>query len=141
MKLASLRTDTSNTEGRWVGDIPGLGDLRLKVRPSGNPDYRRAVDERVRAVPQAERLRGLSEPKRVEVEAHAILDAVLFGWENVTGDGTIGEADKPVPFAREVALRLLTDPVYLAFRDAVDWAANAVAVEARADLKADEGNS
>ena len=141
MKLAALKTDTTNTHGRWVGQIPGLGDLRLKVRPAGNADHRRRLDELLRAVPRVDRLRGLTPGKQREIEAEAILDAVLFGWEGVEGDGTIGAADQSLPFERETAKTLLTDPAYQMFRDAVDWAADAVAVEAAHDRKDDEGNS
>ncbi|CAO4179423.1 Tail assembly chaperone [Methylorubrum aminovorans] len=140
MKLSALKTDTTNTQGRWVGKIPGLGDLRLKVRPIGNPDHRRRLDELTRAVPRAERLRGLAPEKVSEIEAEAILDAVLFGWENMEGDGTVGAADHPLPFDRETAKTLLTDPAYQMFRDAVDWAADAVAVEAQQDQANDSGN-
>lgn len=141
MKLSALKTDTTNTEGRWVGQIPGLGDLRLKVRPAGNADHRRRLDELLRAVPRADRLRGLAPEKQREIEAEAILDAVLFGWEGVEGDGAIGAADQPLPFDRETAKVLLTDPAYQMFRDAVDWASDAVAVEAQQDRADDEGNS
>lgn len=140
MKLSALKVDTTNTQGRWIDKIPGVGDLRLKVRPAGNADHRRRLDELTRAVPRSERLRGLAPAMQAEVEAEAILDAVLFGWENMEGDGTVGASDQPLPFDRETAKILLTDPAYQMFRDAVDWAANAVAVDAGQDRQDDEGN-
>lgn len=140
MKLASLRIDTSNTAGKWVEKIPGCGDLRLKVRPAGNPDHRRRLDELAREVPRAERIRGLGAEKAREIDASAILDAVLFDWGNMEGDGVLGTEGQPLPFTRDVALKLLIDPTYQTFRDAVDWAADAVSVEGQQDAKADLGN-
>lgn len=142
MKLASIRTNPDAVEeGRWIGDIPGLDDLRLKVRGGTSKVYKRRLDELVNAIPKAQRLRALSDADNERITVQAMAETLLLDWENLEGDGVIGEAGQPVPYSRETAVRLLSDPQYAAFRNAVFWAADAVGVDAQASVEADVKNS
>lgn len=134
MKLSSLKIDSSKLEqGAWVGDIPGLGDIRLLVRGIGNDDYRRRQSELTAALPRHLR----KEPAEQDRITNAlIVETLLEGWEKVEGDD-----GKPLPFTADAALAILEDPDMRAFSDGVIWAAMSVSEARKADLDADMGKS
>jgi hypothetical protein len=134
MKLATLKIDSAKLEqGDWVGDIPGLGDIRLLVRGLGNDDYRRRQAELTAALPRHMR----KEPAEQDRVANTlIVETLLEGWEKVEGDD-----GKPLPFSREAVLAILSDPDMRAFNDGVIWAAMAVSERRKADLDVDVGKS
>jgi len=134
MKLSNLKIDSSKLEqGAWVGDIPGLGDIRLRVRGIGNDDYRRRQSELTAALPRHLR----KEPAEQDKITNAlIVETLLEGWEKVEGDD-----GKPMPFTADAALAILEDPDMRAFNDGVIWAAISVSEARKADLDADVGKS
>lgn len=136
MKLAKV--NTAKVEGgAWVGDIPDMGDLRLRVRGINNARYRRLQQELINAVPRSERRKGRLDPEAIDnVTATCLLRTVLLGWENLEC-----EDGRPVPFSEEQAKVYLTDPAYRAFYDAVVYAATIVGEDDAEADKADEGNS
>lgn len=141
MKLSAIRRNTTAVEqGRWVENIPGMDDLRLRVRGSGNRDWNRLQGELFDKVPREQRLRGLSDDDAFRIDTECLLATVLLEWDNVSGDGKIGALDQPVPYDAETARRLLAEPEYAVFRSAVTWAAGVVSVDADADAKADAKN-
>lgn len=136
MKLSSLKTDTATIEqGRWVKDIPDMGGLELKVRGLGNTDYRRLMDKKVEAVPRAKKVRGLDTAERDRVVSECLHEAILIDWKGLTDDN-----DEPLPYTKEHAFQLLTDPDFARFRGAVIWAAGVVSEEADLGAKDAEGN-
>ena len=142
MKLSAIRRNTAAVEqGRWVDDIPGMGDLRLRVRGSGNKDWNRLQSELFDKVPREQRLRGLSDEDGFRIDTECLLTTVLQDWGNLVGDGVIGDLDQPVAYAIETARRLLSEPEYIVIRNAVTWAAGVVAVDAEADQEDDAKNS
>ncbi|MCX5518449.1 hypothetical protein OSH10_08375 [Kaistia defluvii] len=134
MRLTNLKIDSAKLEqGDWVGDIPGLGDIRLLVRGLGNDDYRRRQAELTAALPRHLR----KEPAEQDKVANTlIVETLLEGWEKVEGDD-----GKPLPFSREAVLAILSDPDMRAFNDGVIWAASVVSERRKADLDADVGKS
>jgi hypothetical protein len=139
VKLKSLKIDSAAVEGgRWVEQIPGAGNLRLRVRGVGNAAYRALMDKLVDAVPREKRLRGLDVADRDRITAECFVETILLDWDNLYADDA--ETEK-VPYSKELASQLLTDPDYIRFYDAVQWAANLVANDSEADLKEAEGNS
>ena len=138
MKLGSIKTDLAKVEhGMWIDNIPDMGDLRLKVRPIGNPDYRRLYGQLVEATPRSQKRGGqiTDFAVRQDIAARALADTVLLGW-----DGLEGDDGKPLPYSADKAKELLLDPQFGAFRDAVTWAATVAGEEATGSAEANAGN-
>lgn len=123
MKISSLKTNAAAAaEGRWVKDLPGLGDIEVKVRGTNTPEYRRRQQAMIRALPPSKRNKGMIDPAEQDrILGICLLDHCLLDWKNVEGDdGT------PIPFSRGAAEPLLTNPDFSAFRDGVLTAATSV---------------
>lgn len=137
MKLSDAKVDVVKLEeGDWVDNIPELEGLRLKVRGSGNKQWRRLMQQLVNAIPRKKRAAGLIDPAEMDrVMAIVLRDACLDDWSGLEDDD-----GKPLPYSKDKAGELLGDPAYSKFRDGVNWAANAVAEQGQADLEADAKN-
>lgn len=123
MDFNALKRDSAAiAAGVWVSDIPEMGDLRLKVRGLSSPVATALRQRKERAAPKTDRDRAgrLKPEASVRVTAEVLLEVVLIDWDGLTDNG------KPVPYSREVAEKLLTDPDFLPFADAVAWAATVV---------------
>lgn len=138
MKLSDMKIDNDRLEqGAWVGDIPEMGDLRLKVRGFGNADFRRLQQRLYDAEPRQFKIGGRLDPERQDaILSTCMLTTILIDWDGVTGDD-----GQPVAYSRDLAKTLLTEPEYRRFREAVSWAAGTVAETSDADQKDAEGNS
>lgn len=133
MKLSSLKIDAAKLEkGDWVADIPGLGDIELKVRGLGNADHRKRQTELVTALPRHKR-KDVAEMDSIDVRL--LVETVLLDWRNVSDD-----AGEPVAFSAEAATSILSDPELVAFRQGVIWAATTVADRDAGNLADDLGN-
>lgn len=124
MDIKSLKRDVAaSTEGAWVGEIPEMGDLRLRVRGENSPKVAALRARKLRAVPKSKRGRdGMPVfSEMVRVTAEVLHEVVLLDWDGLTCDG------KPVKFDPDLALQWLTDPDYQEFADAVAWSAKVVA--------------
>lgn len=137
MKLSAIKVDSARAEqGAWVGDIPEMGDLRLQVRGLRNADARRLRAKLLAAVPRDQRANGRLSPAAAdEIDARVLSETILVDWQNLTD-----ENDAPLPFSREKALELLSNPDFVVFRDAVAYAANVVAEGLADQAEADQGN-
>lgn len=122
MKLSEIKVDATAVEsGQWIGDIPEMGNLRLLVRGLNNSDYKRMSAKLYAATPRAERPGGRLTPEAGEkLQARCLAATVLIDWDGLEDD------NGPVAFASDLALKLLLDPSYAAFRDGVVWAATQV---------------
>lgn len=121
MNLNNLRAAKARGEaGAWVENIPGCGDLRLKVRGFGCREHRRVNNEFMAAIPEEQRGEELTAEQREALSVQAV-QALLLDWENLTGDD-----DRPVPYTPETAARIIASPDFEAFRGAVVWAAREV---------------
>jgi len=139
MKLYSLKTDPAKVAaGIWIGDIPGMEGVRLRVRPQGNPDYRALYQQLVSTVPRAKKRGGLivDQAAKAQIEGRCLAETVLLDW-----DGFEDENGSPLVYSAELAKQVLLDPDMQNVRDAVNWAAGEAEEMARVDLDDDAGNS
>jgi hypothetical protein len=131
MDIATIRIDAGKSEaGEWVGDIPGLPGVRLRVRGTRSFAYRQAIIDRRKALPRISFNRDGSLPVEIadRVAGEAMADGLLLGWDGITNGG------EPLPYSRDTALMLLTDPAYEIFREGVLFAASVVG-DAEAESK------
>lgn len=123
MKLSAIKVNADAIEhGAWVKNLPEMGDLELKVRGIGNAEYRRLYASLADAAPRSDRQDGRLTPEASErIATRCLLDTVLLDWRGLEDDAG------PVAFSKETAEKLLTDPNFRLFRDAVAIAASRVA--------------
>ena len=134
MELGEQRVDPkAREEGAWVDDIPEMGDLRLKVRGANNKAWEKRADALIAAVPRQRRIKGLGPEDRNRINAICARDHGLVDWANLK----IGGVD--VPYSKEKANELLTDPQWINFHNAVIWACNIVGTQIRAEVEEDAG--
>ncbi|MBS7696270.1 MULTISPECIES: hypothetical protein [unclassified Chelatococcus] len=131
MDLKSAKVNSVLIEaGEWVKDIPGMDDLALKVRGLGCIEAKNFMSRRVRALPKGTMNRDGTFPPALQERllTEQCIEVLLLDWENLTEDKTT------VPYSKEKARELLTNPDYRPLKDAVLWAANTLASgEALAD--------
>lgn len=137
MDLDSVKLDPVKIEkGAWVENIPGLGDIRLKVRGYNNSDWRRIQRERTLAVPRSKWVNGrITTAEEDHIEAICLRDAGILDWENVTQGGA------PVPYSKDAAEKFLTEPKLRAFRDGSLWACHTVGDLDAESVETDAKNS
>lgn len=123
MRLTEQKIDPIKLEqGDWVDNIPEMGDLRLKVRGARNRDWTRLQGRLLDAVPRKNKIGGrISQEDQERITAVLLRETCLLDWENLEGD------DGPIPYSKQEAEKLLSDPQYRNFKDAVLWAAMVVA--------------
>ncbi|TKT79970.1 hypothetical protein [Aquamicrobium sp. LC103] len=138
MDISALKRDSKAAEaGEWVSDIPGLEDARLRVRGLASPTVVALRSRKERKVSREGRERdGSLKPEvAMRILGEVLHEAVLLEWDGFTDGGN------PLPYDADLAKEWLTNPDYMAFADAVTWAASVVD-KGRADYQADaEGNS
>jgi len=123
MKLSDLEVDADAVEkGAWVDDIPDVQGLRLKVRGAYNNEWRRMQAKLLESVPRKKKVGGrLEQEENDAIMTKCLLNCCLLDWDGLDDkDGTV------IPYSKEKARELLTDPRYKRFRDSVIWAAQVV---------------
>lgn len=137
MKLNDVAIDVDRSEnGAWVGDISEMEGVRVKVRSSNNAEWRRMMSKLIDAVPRKKRLGGRLDPDEQDrIMSSCLLTCCLLDW-----DGLEDEHGQPIPYSKEMAKTMLTDPQYRRFRDAVVWAASIVAENADNEKEEIAGN-
>lgn len=123
MEIGSIKRDSAAVAaGEWVADIPGFEDVRLRVRGLSSPTVMALRARKERKVGKGSRDRdgSLKPDAAMTVMAEVLHEAVLLDWSGITDGG------KPVPYSADLAKEWLTDPDFIAFADAVAWAAQAV---------------
>lgn len=125
MKLSSVKVDSARVqEGEWIGDLPEMGDLQVKVRGINNADYRLLQRKLINAVPLKRRRRGLQQEDEDRIVGECLLKTVLQDWHHLESDD-----GQTIAYDADFAAQLLNDPDYRAFRDAVVYAATLVGGE------------
>lgn len=112
IKLDSLKADLERENaGDWV-DIPELPGVRLKVKSFNSPEYRVSRDLAIQRL--FKKYGRVSPAAGVVAEEYGKLyaDHILLGWEGFD-----------VPFSKEKALELLSDPAFRALQQHVEYAA------------------
>jgi len=136
MKFDDFKIDLKKREdGDWVRDLPGYGELELKVRGIGNKDWAKLEQKLVAAVPRQRRINGLEPEDRLRINGLLCLNTSLLDWRGIDDqDGN------PVPYSREVAERFLTDPRYENLVNACVIAASLVAEQLKEEIEDDAKN-
>lgn len=133
MEVSALKRNSSRIEaGEWVGDIPEMGDLKLRVRGMQSTIYTTTYARLARAVERKDRDRSgaLLPAVNILVLGQALYESVLFDWDGLTNEG------EPFLYDAATALEWLTNPDFRNFADAVVWAARVVD-NIRTDIKED----
>lgn len=119
---ANKKNSFAIAAGQWVGDIPGQGEARLRVRGLNSPVVRALRSLKERKVPRDQRERdgAIKAEPQFQIMREILHEAVLLDWDGYSLGG------KPLPFSLETAGKYLLDPDFEAFADAVVWAANVV---------------
>lgn len=123
MDIKNLKRDTSSIEGgMWVGNLPDMGSMRLKVRGLSSNAYTRSLDKRRRTLESSafDSDGNVLDEVWEGIVAEALLESVLLDWAGLEDDG------KPVAYDRALARVWLTEPDYRDFRKAVVVAAGRV---------------
>lgn len=123
MDISALKRDAAAAEaGRWVDDIPGLEDARLRVRGLNSTGVVALRSRKERAVSKNGRNRdGTLKPDvAMRILGEVLHEAVLLEWDRLTDNG------KPLPFDSDLAKEWLSNPDYVSFADAVTYAAQVV---------------
>lgn len=142
MDMQSVKVDTVKVEGGdWVGEkygtpIPEMGDLCLKVKGMNCAAWRALSRKLSEAVPRNEKIGGrISQAAQDRIINSCLLNVGVMDWDGMTDGG------KPLAYSKDVASPYLTDPAYLAFRDAALWACSVVGAEVATAAEADVKNS
>jgi hypothetical protein len=133
-----VNSDT-NQNGRWVSNLPDLGDIEVFVRSINNPQYRRHQQALVRALPPSKRRSGIVDPLEMDRITSICLahDALCGdGWRNLQD-----ESGADISFDPKTAEQMMLDPDMRRLRDGVFIAASQVEDENEDDNKATEKNS
>lgn len=123
MDIRSIQKDSAAiAEGQWVDSIPGMGDLRLKVRGSTANKVMAVRARKQRNAPNEDRSAdgALSVEAAMRIETEVLHEAVLLDWDGLTDGG------QPVKFDSALAKDWLTNPDFRDFADAVVWASGVV---------------
>lgn len=131
MDISSLKVVADDIEnGAWIDEIPEMDDLRLKVRGYSAKAYGEYLQKRLKLLPRSAKARdGSYLPAYIKPLAdEAMLDVILLDWQNLKSDGN------EVPYSREIAEQFVKNPDLRAFRQAIEWAANAVGKPAGDEL-------
>ena len=138
MEISTIKRNTASIEaGEWVGDIPNMDDVRLRVRGLSSPTVVAVRSRKERKVSRAGRERdGTLKPDvGLTVLGEVLFESVLLDWDGITQDG------QPVPYNAELAKTWLTSRDYVGFADAVTWAAQYVDRSTAETKEAVAGNS
>lgn len=138
MKLSNVRVNPKAVEdGDWVKNLPEMDDLELKVRGQNSSAWKVLRRKLINALPRNIRNRPDGLPQQTE---DALVDKLLVGaglldWKNLELD------DGVKPYSKELAEKLIKDPEWALFREAILTATVRVGTEVAEADEALSGNS
>lgn len=121
--------------GAWVSDIPGGGDVRLKVCAISAPETQKALTAKQEAMRTANGGKALSAEQSTKALNEVLAEVVLKDWDGITSDGA------PVPFDRALAIKWVSTRHGEKFANMVFRASQMVDNNANAFVEAAEKNS
>lgn len=143
MSLSKTRTEQAKAvNGAWVDSkAHGFDGVRFKVRGRWNPDFRALQAKLTAAVPREQKIQTEFGSEIPPVEADRIvteclIETVLLDWDGVKET----DDSPPIPYTKEKAKELLSDPLLAPFRDSVLAASMLVAKEGKDSLEQDVKN-
>lgn len=142
MKITSLKVDSKRAnEGAWVKDLPGMGDLRLRVRGWQYEPYQTEVaKESAKIGPsgrQENRADGpLLRPVFERITGLAMAAHLLLEW-----DGLQNPDGSALPYTLDDAITFLTHPDFRPFNAFVTMACSEVERLDSNRVQASVGNS
>jgi hypothetical protein len=107
MKLEKIDIEKLE-QGAWVGDIPEMGELRLKTRGANNRDYRKLQTKLIAAIPRQKRVNVLDPDESDRITAILLRDTCLLDWDGIVHP----ETGEPLPYSKEQAWEFLSNPEY-----------------------------
>lgn len=117
MKLSKFKQDVVSAED---GTMVDMGDgLVVTVARIGNKKYNESIKKQT--APHQRQIRNKNLPDEVfeTIMNHAIADAVLIGW-----DGLQDENGVNIPYSKEKAFEIMSNPAYKDFKDSIVDLAN-----------------
>jgi len=100
----------AEVEGVWV-EIDPDAKARVKVARFNNPEHEKCLEKLRKPY---RNMRSLPKSIGDKIMNESMAEAILMGWENISLDGK-----KALPYSRENALKLLSDPEMHDFRETV----------------------
>lgn len=117
---------TGIESGAWVGEIPGMPDLRLKVLGSSSKAHAKAMQAKMEAYRKKNKGKPISDEQTAQVIREVLSETTLIDWEGLTQDG------KPLKFDRALAKKWLTSRNGKRLADATYWCAQRLEEDAGA---------
>lgn len=134
MKISNVKVDSARAEaGEWVKGIPEMEDLELKVRGAHSASARALRNKLIRGLPSKIRNdpNGIPLDALDAIEAKVNVEVILIDWRNL----------EEGPYSKEKAEEYMTNPDYIFFKEAVNWASMRVGRQEAAAMDAELGNS
>ena len=129
VKLASLKANLPReNDGDWI-QIPDLLGVRLLVRSFHYGPYKTALAQVQQRFRRKYGYDGAPDDVAAREAGKLYADHILLGWEGLD-----------VPYSRETALEVLTDPAHRAMRGHVDYASAKVAETSAEFIEDASGN-
>lgn len=129
MKIADLKASGRRIEkGAWVGELPNLPGVEVKVRGAFNSDYN-ALFAKLAAEYTAEQLK--DEAIQTEIDNRLMAETIIEDWRGIDD----------FPATPENKLAALTDPDLILLKRGINYAANNVATRGREADQDAEKNS
>jgi len=126
MKLSTTAVDSAIIEqGEWV-DHPFIAGVKVKVRGTGNADFRRLSPKLTRPYTPAQREDVLPVPDQDHMRVELIVETILLDWSGVEEDD-----GSPLIYSKERARQILSDPDLRIFLEGIDQAATVVATRTK----------
>lgn len=137
MDIGSIDKKVDLGDGHWIGDIPDMPDVELKVRSTNYKPFRVATAGLARR--SGKKLNSDAGIADFTVAAgKPLAEHILLDWKGLTQNG------KPLKFTIDQATAILTADddhgIGAKFRRAVEWAGDQVAEKLFDQTKEAEGN-
>lgn len=137
MDISLINSETDLAPGEWIGEIPDMDGVELRVRSTHFKPFRLAITGMARRAGKKLNTDAGLDAFTVST-GKALAEHILLDWRGVTS------GSDPLPFTNDTALSILTadDPhgIGAAFRRAVEWAGDQVAERITTRAKEASGN-
>ncbi len=109
MDLSDFKTDvTASEDGVWI-DIDS--DASVKVARANNKKFRKRLQQLTAPYKRLIEQDKISDDKLDELLVIALAECVLLDWRGLSVNG------ENIEYSRENAIKILSDPAYVDFRD------------------------